>query len=932
MKKSLLAFLILCVSVLTGTTHAQVNGVLFGKIVDKRTSEALIGANILIVGTVIGGSTDIDGNYRLVNIPIGKVDIRVSYISYQTKVLTGIEIKPGQPIRVDVALDTDDISIDEVVVEAEAVKNTEGLLLLDRKKSSNIVDAISAEQIKRSTDNNAGDAMKRVTGVTVVGGKYVYVRGLGERYSNTTLNGASIPSPEPERKVIPFDIFPSNLIQSMTTSKSFSPDQPGDFAGGSVQIQTVEFPDKETFSFGIGTGFNSVVHSGEIVGHVGGKYDFIGFDDGNRAIPNVTTNQLQTYEGQLLFMENASKTHQLQNSLATPNQSYSISYGNQFALGEYPVGVLGAFSYNNKFSYKEETLFLPSAQVEDPVYDLNTKNSANEILWGAIVNISSKISSTDKITLKSLYNTSAERETRYSTGLVSRSGKSEIQSRRARFITRGLGSTQLAGEHFLHSLFQTKANWKLTLSRATRYEPDNQEYIYGYNDNEQKYAFLNNFGRANGRFYSDLADNDLSVNLDFTTPFTQWDGFQSNVKFGGVARSKSREFSSHRFQFALNNTSSNAQFLLPHELITYENVANGTLNISDATTDNDGYKANEYTISGYGMVDMPVYPGLRVITGVRYEYNLLDLGSFDPRTGASPFSNVADISRSTSNLLFALNTVYSVTDNQNIRFGFSNTIARPEFRELAPFRFLDYTTNIVGNPYLEEVSIQNVDLRWEYFSRPGEIFAISTFYKSFQNPIEVFLSEEGSTYITFPVNADKAHNFGVELEGRIGLDLIAKELENYTLISNVTFVKSETSFDQNKKFPVFLGNTKTEWTTANITNLKRPLQGQSPYVLNLTLIYQNPEWNNEFSILYNTFGKRISEVGTVVGTYKYDDTYEQSRQQLDMTYNQRFLDGYSLKIGVSNLLNSEHIYKIGDDVTRSYKSGIAVSAGLSYSF
>ncbi|MBN8705622.1 MAG: carboxypeptidase-like regulatory domain-containing protein [Bacteroidetes bacterium] len=909
--------------------HAQVTGILTGRVVDKETGEALIGANVIVPGTSFGASTDIDGNFRIQSIPVGKIDLKISYVSFETKILTGIQILSGKVTNQNISLVPDDLKLDEVVVEASGSGESEGYLLLERKKATSIVDAISAEQIKKTPDSNAGDAMKRVTGVTVSGGKYVYVRGLGERYSNTQLNGAGLPSPEPEKKVVPFDLFPSNLIQKMVTVKTFSPDQPGDFAGGSVQISTVEFPDKEVLSYGISSGFNSGTHFQKNPVTSGGKYDFIGVDDGSRKRPS-SFSDLNVKENQTKLAKDLGSNYGYSNQYTRPNQSYSVTYGKQFDLAGIPIGMIGSGTYSNDNSYREESLFMPSAQNDDPQYDLTSRNSVNNVLWGLLFNVSGKLTSTDKLSLKTMYNNSSENETEIEEGIQSRSGGGLIRASKQKFVSRGLFSSQLSGDHLLPWFLATKLEWKTTYSTATRSEPDNRETIYVLGTDNQ-YYYANNYGAANGRFFSDLSDQEFGFKSDFTTPFEQWDGFTSSLKYGFLIKRKTRSSENYRLQYGLDNQA--LANLNPEKLLTSDRVESGDVSISNSGTNTDAYDAKENHMATYIMTELPIYPGLRFVGGIRTEYNGVLLDSYNPVSGESVRPDL-NVDKSSFDLLFSSSLIYSLSEEANIRVAAAKTLARPEFRELAPIQFYDFKSGFYGNPFLKDVSIMNYDARWEWFFRPGDILAVSAFMKTFKNPIEMVLLEVSSSSFTVPLNADEAVNYGLEFEQKFGLDLIHESLSDFKLSTNLTLVKSETSFSKSRKLKFLVGDTPTEFSTETLAQLKRPLQGQSPYVINAGLSYSNEDWGTNAMLLFNRFGERIHAVGSKVGTFKAGDVYELARNQVDFTASQEATDYLTVKISLKNIMNADYIYKLDKNkaTTRSYQTGVSGSVGVSFNF
>lgn len=903
-----------------------------GTVVDAATGEALIGANVLLVGTGTGSTTNVDGMYAIHGIAPGRYDLQVSYVSYTKKFVRGITLEDGKVRTMDVDLQSEAFEMEEVVVEANAIRSSEAALLALQKKSAAVSDAISEEQIKKSPDSDAADAVKRVTGVSVVGGKYTYVRGLGERYSSTQLNETSLPSPEPEKKVVPFDIFPSNMIQDLVTAKTFTPDQPGNFSGGLVKINTREFPSRFTMSAGISTGFNTLNTTADLPTYTGGTTDFLGFDDGTRALPAGVprTPPLQrptsAQSSQLLGLFNNQWSPQ--RGSAPPNMGVNLSIGDQIHFGRVPVGYLASLSYSAETSYREKQERYPTQEVDPSTGraqlkdDYTVRQGTSSVLWGALLNLSTRLTPSDKISVKSMFNRSSDDETRLIDGYSAQGSSSGYyQASRLQFVGRSIFSLVLAGEHQLAGLLNSKLEWRGSFALAQRDEPDNRETVYALEQGSGRYFFPNNFGSGNGRFFSALSDISRNLGFDWTVPLAGLGEQNSRIKIGALADLRSREFSARRFLFS--NVNAASQYLPPEELFTAEMVATGNIEFLDATAANDAYDANETTLAGYAMVDMPLTQTLRLVAGARFEHTATEVTSYNPFGLMAADAMNASIMN--ANLLPSVSLIYSVTERMNLRAAFSRTIARPEFRELAPFRFDDYRTSTYGNAALTQTSITNFDLRWEWYPNPGEIIAVSAFSKYFTDPIEKVLYPSANNNFVIPINANDARNIGMEFELRKNLGFATDVLDRFNLGVNVTLMESEIEFRADERFAVRAIPGLEYLSAEGFANSTRPLEGMSPYVVNLSLGYSAPSGTSVMAF-WNVLGERIREVGTS----GYDDTYEQARNQVDVTIAQTITGALSMKVAMKNLLDEDYVFRMGDLETSRFRVGRAFSLGLSY--
>ncbi|MBL7961561.1 TonB-dependent receptor, partial [bacterium] len=834
----------------------------------------------------------------------------------------------GLTYNLQISLEPEGIMGESIVVEAKADRAAKSALLVQQKKAVVVSDAIGSEQISKTPDKSAGDALKRVTGLTVVGNKYVYVRGLGERYSNAQLNGIEIPSPEPEKKIIPMDIFPSGSIQNITVVKTYNPDMAGDFSGGLVKINTKEFPESLFMTASVSTGFNNASFS-KIPRYKGSGTDFLGFDDGTRQRPNIPKFNGSTPDNlKAQYNSRFQNIWMPANSQVSNNSGFSFSVGN--SLGENSnIGFLGSLTYSSDFNSRNEREYFPIADGV-PAYDYKTAKGNYGVLWGALLDLNVKINANNKIGLKTVYNIQSDDEASTTSGYKNGSSGGEVRFTRLRYQQRKLFSSQLLGEHQINDLLKSKVDWHLAFSQADRNEPDTRQTSYVLNETLNRYDA---FGSSNNsRFFSDLTDKEINTGVDWSIPFEVIKN--SKIKLGSLVRIKDRNFNAYRY--AYSNFADAVRGEQPEDLFSSENIINGLVDFEDNTQANDTYTANENTVAGYVMGDFPVDKKWRLIGGIRYENAQTELHSIDPVSGAE---NKSLSPKYTNRDFFpALNVVYALSERMNIRLGYSKTISRPQFRELAPFRYDDYRRSTYGNPFLKSSHIQNYDLRWEFFPNSGELVAASFFYKSFENPIERFLlpnpgSQAGDPV---PVNGGNASNIGIELDLRASLVHVSEALKDFSITANMSLIRSRLTQKNAIEVYTLGSNDPTLFSPDFVANKKRPMQGQSPYVVNIGLNYANAVSRTDVNLSYNVFGERIAEISTKLndaqGNKIYDDVYEQPFHQLDLTVGQKITKNIKLKANWKNMLNQTVQFKMSEFVTNEYKPGMSFSTSVTYDF
>lgn len=942
--------LLLGFAVLVPAAWAQL-GTLTGVVVDAESGETLIGVNVLIQGTLTGTSTDLDGRYQLSHLEPGLYNVVFSYIGFQTMTVQNVEITAGTSTRLDVSLAAEAIGLDEVVIEAAAVRNAEAALLKDRQKAAAVSDAISAEAIGRSGSSTASDAMQKVTGASVVGGKYVYVRGLGDRYMNTQLNGAALPSADPDRNSVPFDLFPSGLLDNIITTKTFTPDQPGNFTGGSVNIATKSYPEAFSLSLSSSAGYNSQVGlGGEYLALAQGN-TFLGtrtlqmpalLEAGTRipAINEVYTNKEKA--AQLDQMTRAFGASMAPTAVAAPvNQGYSLSVGNQMPLLGRPFGFVGSLTFSRNVSaytggvtarFKGGRDVATSDDLTTE-YNLSDSRGADESLYGGLLRLSYKLTPRHELGFNYIQNQSAESVARYQVGTLAGFGGGAndfYETRTLHYTERLLRTFQARGQHAFTSR-NIRAEWSTSLARTNQEEPDLRFFSNNYSveDGDTAYVILPSLYPVPTRYFRNLEEDDQSAQLDLTVPFRQWSQRPAQLKVGGAYQVKTRTFRERFFEFRQDVRQNLydgdpsryfAQFAGLQESFSTATFNRFGLYVTEASTPANSYDGDQTIAAAYAMVDLPLAERLRLITGARLETTQITTQSLDSLLNASG-RGLGELDN--RDVLPSVNLVFQAMDNMNLRTAYSRTLARPTFRELAPYPSFTFVGDyiFIGNPNLKRTLVDNFDVRWEWFMRPGEILAVSGFYKDFTNPIErVILNDNGEIQ---PQNVDEAAVFGAEFEVRKRLDGLGSLLRHLQVGGNLALVASR----------VRIAPDELELRRAvdPSTSETRSLQGQSPFVVNLDVTYDNPGTGTLVSAYYNVFGDRLAEV-SIGGT---PDVFESTDGDLDVTLAQRLPMGFRLKLAAKNLLGADYLlkqtFKGEDYVVRSYDRGRSFSVGLSYS-
>lgn len=901
--KTKLFILLLLLGFYSSVVSAQLTGNISGTVIDAENGETIIGASVGIPGTSKGAATDIDGNFNIRNIKPGFYTVLISYISYTPQLITEIEVVSGETVLLEIALESDITILNEVVVTAEAIKSGEAGLLSTQRKANNVQDGISSEEISKSTDGNIGSAMKRVSGVTVVSGKDIYVRGLGNRYSNVQLNDSPIPSTNPDKKEAPIDILSSGIVDNIIVQKTYTPDQIGEFSGGSVQIITKEFPTNSSINFGYSTEVNTNATFRPYLGYNGGGTDFLGYDDGFRSLPNDLNDGAiadpQTLEGR---QEGARIVNGLNNSWSSktitsiPSQKFSLSYSDQLNQDKTPIGIVSnvSYKYGTNSRQNESLRYISNFNKNNGDIILGSEYSRNigeeNTSLNAMLNVFIKPSSVTKIGFKNLYSNSSTNK--YSSLEGIQLNFSDNRQTIAEFDRRSIFSSTLLFDSYFNDFMQSKLEASLTYSKAVRDLPDRRSTQYARNDDGNLEVFLAQLG--NSHFFSFQNDNNYSGKLDYEVQPVE----KITAKVGVFGLFKNRDFNSYKLVYDDNPNAPNVDKSLPAEQIFIaDNISNGSLILTERTSDSrDSYQGEQELAAGYLSLNWNPTRNLNLVTGFRAEKSMQAINS--------------NVLVDELDVLPAINATFRLTDRTNIRGAFSSTLARPEFRELSNFNFQDYIggRTIYGNPDLERTKIFNYDLRFETFPKASELIAISLFYKEFENPIEVFYRITQNNEVQYN-NVSSASLYGIELEGR--KDLTAK----LRMSTNFSYIYSMVNYEKGA-------------SVGRQANDKRPMFGQSPYSFNANLFYVMPDINSEFTLSFNTFGKRISAVGN---NEQPDDEYEDSFNKLDFNFIKK-IGSTSISASIENILHEDVVYKQGSVITNQYEVGTTFSLGFSYSF
>jgi hypothetical protein len=886
-------------------TSAQ-TGKITGKILNEK-NEPLAGVSVKIVGAQGGTSTDVEGRFTL-TLSIGKkYELTFSAVGYGEKTIDEVEVTAGQVTDLNVSLTATGKNLSTVTVTANrssARKESTASLIQFQKNTNTVAAVVSAEAIRRSPDKNTGEVLKRVPGTSVQEGKYLVVRGLSDRYNQAMLNGILLSSTEPDRKTFSFDIFPSSVIDNIIINKAFVPEYPGEWAGGLVQVNTKEIPSQNFLNIQVGTGFNTNTLGSSFYKYKGSNLDWLGFDNKVRALPDGFPTK--TAFASLSDNEKSQLAAKFPNNWAIskkagqPNASLQASGGLTGTLFGKKVGGTLALTYNRniKHSKFKNSFFSINNNVASPDFEYNTDKYAEEVMLGAMGNFSIMLNNNHKISIKNLFNVNTTNYTSLRTGFEYLTVNDNIQAKELAMRTSTFYNTQILGEHNMPAL-GLKFNWYGSFNILDQYIPAQRRSDYLLNDATGLYEARISTGqsqKAGSIFYSNLSDYVYTAGGDLTKTFELF-GNKQTVKGGYFFQVKDRLYDARPFFVKLYDNS--IKTLPEDQLFAASNFTSGKLSLDEFIGNQYRYLANSILNAGYLQFDNSFTKELRVVWGLRIE-------DFDQLIGSVKQSDSRHIHTQVRDYLPALNITYKLTPTTNIRLSGSQTVIRPEFRELSNFAFYDFElgATVLGSSTLQRTKVSNADLRYELYPRAGELFTLGVFYKYFENPIELTFNQSGAgSSNTFNYqNANKASGYGVEFEMRKKLDF-ASALKNFTFTTNLSYIHNRVEFGSK--------------------SLDRPMQGQSPYIINASILYDLEKYGLTSTLLFNQIGRRIA----YVGNDQVPAIWEAPRPLLDFQLAKKIIKSKGeLKLNVSDIFNTKaRFYHDLDDNGKYSKSKDALA-------
>ncbi|GAB4497553.1 MAG: TonB-dependent receptor [Saprospiraceae bacterium] len=961
----------------SNTAIVAQKAVIAGKVVDKTTGESLIGATIKASSATntAGAITDFDGNYSIVVEP-GIYSINCTYTSYQNFTVEGFHAKTTATNVLDIAMSSEDFALTEVVVTATQVRNTDASLIALQRRALSIQDGISSQQISRTGVSNAADAMKQVTGAVVEGGKFIVMRGLGDRYSISQLNGITMPSTDPYRNSSSLDLIPAQMIENVITLKTFTPDQPGNFSGGLVNVTTKTFPDKFNLYFGLNSSYNTQSSNiNNFLGHGtdAGRYDWLGYDDGGRELPEI----LQSEVNRNLINQNAylsarnpnrsndglrqllnESSRQLSNVFTPTPKTTPVNHGFNFSIGDKKrifgntLGFTLGLNYFREFAHYDNgvlnTYTTSSSTTLFQYQGLTESKSVETPHLGGLFNLAYKLGNNHALSANIIYNNEADIVGRQQQG----SYVGQISTTGATFLTNSLEFTrrqytsyQLSGRHVLSKLKGVEIEWNGSINKSLQQEPDTRYFAYlNYidDDGNNTYAINDAEFRPPFHFFRDLVDDSKEAKLDITIPFLRHGSTSSTnaIKVGGLYSTMTRSFSEYQFGHQRHGGVPSSIFFNQYQgdfagffdynnfgvvdTIYYEQYPDSVRRYEigyhyiNQVNNKNFYNGKQEIAAAYLMGIYNVLPHLKLIAGVRLETTDMEVVSRDTLTPKAKID--------LTDPLYSANLIYSLTEKSNLRLAVSQTLARPNMRELSPFVQFDNKNGFfnIGNPNLKRTLIQNYDLRYELYPDLGELIAFSAFYKRFENPILRTFSATSTIPELGYLNTEDAIVYGAEVEFRKKLGFLGgKFMENMYLSTNFALIHSEYKIPE-----VELAASRQIDSTYSQTT--RPFQSQAPYIANVVLSYVNPEKGWESSLSFNVSGRRLYNIALAATP----DVYEEPFPLLNFQLTKRFADHYQFTFSARNILNplnkKTQDFKGTEYIAESYQIGTSLGLGFAY--
>lgn len=883
-----------------------------GVVIDKNSKETLIGAVISIEGTDVKAVTDVNGNFSFEGLKDGTYTLYIKYVGYKTLKIDGVQMKDA---NLTIALQPDEQQLKGVTVTAVERRNTDAAMIQVAKSSPVIVSNVSAQEISRTQDTNAGEVIRRVPGVSLIDDKFVMVRGLSQRYNNVWVNGGAVPSSEADSRAFSFDIIPSSQIDNLTIVKSPSAEYPADYSGGFIIVNTKEIPAENSFSLSVGGNWNTATAFQDFSYSKGSATDFLAFDNGMRSIygginaalaPQLDANgnALDNYATSLLG-NHLNNDWMVKSKKPLGDLKLAASLNHRWMLGGRTLGMLAALNYTNEYrTYEdmENNLYgIYDAINDKPNYLRHSVDDQynNHVRLGAMLNFTflSK-DGNHKYQLKNIFNQLATSRYTWRDGVSAQSNLE--RSAEYYYRSRTTYNGQLTGKH----TFTCDAlDWSVGYAYANRHLPDRRRYLI--DDALESGVYALSTGNDISREWTQLDEHILSLSINDKHHF-RFGNFEPDLQVGAYGEYRSREYLTRNFIYNWNVSNNNMPSDFRHSdiptLLSDEaNMGYDKLYLLEEKQMRNNYRGHNTLGAGYLTLSLP-FGQFGIHAGVRFEHNDMEL-----------ISNTRDYEKSetsrhykTNDFFPSLNTTYKLNDQHQIRLSYGRSINRPEFREVSSSVYYDFdlASNVQGNTELKNCYVDNLDLRYEWYPSRGELISLAVFYKHFDSPIEWTYTVAGGTDLIYSYkNAKSANNYGIELDIRKNLDFIG--LRNFSWSFNGALIKSKVLFEKGAQ------------------EENRPMQGQSPYLINTGLFYKNEPLKMDIAILYNRIGKRIIGVGRSEGSSGDDSnarvphSYEMPRNTIDLSFAKKFGSHLELKLNIRDLLAEKIYYKQFADVTYS---------------
>lgn len=884
-----------------------------GVVIDQKSKETLIGAVVTVDGTNVKAITNIDGNFQIDGLDKEKkYTLYINYVGYKTQKIDGVQAKDADQV---IALQPDEQQLKEVTVTAVERRNTDAAMIQVAKNSPVIVSNVSAQEISRTQDTNAGEVIRRVPGVSLIDDKFVMVRGLSQRYNNVWVNGGAVPSSEADSRAFSFDIIPSSQIDNLTIVKSPTAEYPADYSGGFIIVNTKEIPAENSFNIAVGGNWNTSSAFKDFSYSKGSGTDFLGFDNGLRKLnggihadlnPQLDANGKPVGDYATSLLGNGFNNDWLiKNKKPLGDLKLAASLNQRWMLGGRTLGMLAALNYTNEYrTYEnmENNLYgIYDAANDKPNYLRHSVDDQynNNVRLGAMLNFTflSK-DGNHKYQLKNIFNQLATSRYTWRDGVSAQSNLE--RSAEYYYRSRTTYNGQLTGKHTFTS---DTLDWSIGYAYANRHLPDRRRYLI--DDALESGVYALSTGNDISREWTQLDEHILSLGVNDKHHF-KFGNFEPDLQVGAYGEYRTREYQTRNFIYNWNVSDNNMPSDFRHSdiptlLSSEANMGYDKLYLLEEKQMRNNYRGHNTLGAGYLALSLP-FGKLGIHAGVRFEHNDMEL-----------ISNSRDYEKSessrhykTDDVFPSLNTTYKISDQHQVRLSYGRSINRPEFREVSSSVYYDFdlASNVQGNTELKNCYVDNLDLRYEWYPSRGELISLAVFYKHFDSPIEWTYTVAGGTDLIYSYkNAKSANNYGVELDIRKNLGFIG--LKDFSWSFNGALIKSKVQFEKGAK------------------EEDRPMQGQSPYLINTGIFYKNAPLKMDIALLYNRIGKRIIGVGRSEGSTGDDSnsrvphSYEMPRNTIDFSLAKKFGEHLELKLNVRDLLAEKIYYKQFADVTYS---------------